>query len=130
MANSAYWPFGLLADGVVVVHLLFIVFAVVGGFLALWRLWVAAVHLPAMAWAAYVEFSGRICPLTPLENHYRALAGTDGYSGGFIEHYLLPLIYPAGLTREIQYVLGGVVIAINVLAYALVWARLWRRRAD
>lgn len=119
--------YGWMADAVVALHALFIVFAVLGGFLALWRPWIAAVHLPAMAWAAYVEFSGRICPLTPLENELRALAGERGYSGGFIEHYILPVMYPAGLTRDVQLVLGAAVIAINLLAYGLLVRKLARR---
>jgi len=119
--------YGWLADAVMVIHLLFIVFAVFGGFLALWRPWIAALHLPAMAWAAYVEFSGRICPLTPLENVYRALAGETGYTGGFIAHYITPVVYPARLTRGIQWVLGLAVIAINLLAYGLLARRLAAR---
>ncbi len=118
-----------MADGVVAIHAMFIVFAVLGGFLALWRSWVALLHLPAMAWAAYVEFSGRICPLTPLENELRALASERGYSGGFIEHYLLPVMYPAGLTRDVQLVLGAAVVAINLMAYGLLARRLAARRS-
>jgi hypothetical protein len=119
--------YSMLADGVVLLHLLFIVVAVLGGFLVLWRPWLAAIHLPAAAWAAYIEFAGGICPLTPLENRYRQLAGEGGYSGGFIEHYITPLIYPDGLTREIQFGLGLTVIAINVLAYGLLLRKLRRR---
>ena len=109
----------LLADGVVVLHLLFIAF-VVGGAALLWR-WPRLVwlHLPAAAWGAFVELSGAICPLTPLENHLRALAGEAGHAQGFVEHYLLPLIYPQALTHEVQLVLGGAVVAINALLYAL-----------
>jgi len=118
-----------MADGVVAIHAMFIVFAVLGGFLALWRPWVALLHLPAMAWAAYVEFSGRICPLTPLENQLRALAGERGYSGGFIEHYILPVMYPAGLTRDVQLVLGAAVVAINLIAYGLLARKLAARRS-
>lgn len=119
--------YGLLADGVVAIHALFIVFAVLGGFLALWRPWIALVHVPAALWGAYVEFSGRICPLTPLENRFRDLAGEAGYAGGFIAHYITPLIYPAGLTREIQLWLGVVVVAINLLAYGLLARKLLAR---
>lgn len=119
--------YGLLADAVVAVHGLFVVFAVLGGFLALWRPWIALVHIPAALWGAYVEFSGRICPLTPLENRFRDLAGEAGYTGGFIAHYITPLIYPAGLTREIQFWLGAVVIAINLLAYGLLVRKLLAR---
>lgn len=119
--------YDLLADGVVILHGLFIVFAVLGGFLALWRPWIALVHVPAALWGAYVEFAGRICPLTPLENHYRSLAGEVGYAGGFIAHYITPLIYPEGLTREIQLWLGLIVVAINVLAYGLLARNLLSR---
>jgi Protein of Unknown function (DUF2784) len=119
--------YGWLADLVVAIHLAFIVFAALGGFLTLWRTWVAALHVPAMAWAAYIEFAGGICPLTPLENQLRARAGELGYSGGFIEHYIMPVMYPVGLTREIQFVLGAAVIAINLLAYGLLVRKLARR---
>ncbi len=113
----------VLADAVLVFHLFFVAFALAGGLLAFrWR-WIPAVHLPALAWAAFVEFTGRICPLTPLENHLRAAGGQAGYPGGFIEHYLLPLIYPAALTREIQFVLGAGLLAFNVAVYALLWRR-------
>lgn len=114
-----------LADAVVLLHLAFVVFAVAGGLLALrWR-WLPLVHLPALGWAAFVEFSGRICPLTPLENQLRAASGAAGYSGGFIEHYLLPVLYPAALTRELQWTLGAGLVLINLAVYLLVW---WRRR--
>ena len=119
----------LLADGVVVLHLLFIAF-VVGGAALLWR-WPRLVwlHLPAAAWGAFVELSGATCPLTPLENRLRALAGEAGHAQGFVEHYLLPLIYPAALTREVQIVLGGAVVTINAALYALwLWSRLRRER--
>lgn len=119
--------YDLLADGVVVLHGLFIVFAVLGGFLALWRPWIAFVHVPAALWGAYVEFSGRICPLTPLENRFRDLAGEVGYTGGFIAHYITPLIYPEGLTRETQLWLGLIVVAINLLAYGLLARKLLSR---
>ncbi len=110
--------YGLLADLTVLLHAAFIVFAVFGGLLVLRWPRIAWLHLPAVLWAAFIEFSGRICPLTPLENHYRDLAGESGYSGDFIEHYVLPVIYPAGLTRNIQLWLGIGVVAVNVLAYA------------
>jgi hypothetical protein len=114
------------ADAVLLLHGVFILFVVAGGLLALrWPL-AAAVHLPCAAWGAYIEFSGGICPLTPLEQRLRALAGEAGYSGGFIEHYLLPLIYPAGLTPTVQVVLGSGVIVVNLIVYGLV---LRRRRS-
>jgi len=116
----------LLADGVVAVHALFIVFVVLGGFLAWrWR-WVAALHLPCAAWGVLIEFRHWICPLTPLENHLRAKAGAQGYEGGFIEHYLLPVIYPGGLTPQAQLVLGGAALAVNLVAYGVLVRRLLR----
>lgn len=117
----------VLADLVVGLHALFVVFVVAGGLLALSRPWVAAVHLPAAAWGALIEFRGWICPLTPLENSLRASAGQGGYQGGFIEHYLLPVLYPAGLTRGVQVVLGSLVIAINLAIYAVLLRRRRRR---
>ena len=120
--------YGLLADLTVLLHAAFILFAVLGGLLALRWAWVAWLHVPAVLWAAFVEFSGRICPLTPLENHYRELAGENGYSGGFIEHYLLPVIYPAGLTRNIQLWLGLCVLAVNLVCYSLIIRRYVKGR--
>lgn len=115
----------LLADAVLVLHLLFVAFAVMGGLLALrWR-WMPWLHLPALAWGATVEFTGWICPLTPLENALRQAGGQAGYQGGFIEHYLVPLLYPAALTRELQWTLGTGLVLFNLLVYGLLW---WRRR--
>jgi hypothetical protein len=116
-----------LADLVVVVHALFVVFAVLGGALVLWRPWIAWLHLPAAVWAVLIEFFGWICPLTPLENALRARAGAATYSDGFISHYVLRALYPAGLTPEIQWVLGGIALGVNILMYTLVLRR--RRRA-
>ena len=118
----------LLADAVVMVHLLFIVFAVCGGFLALRWPWLALAHLPAACWGAFVELTGRICPLTPLENELRHAAGQAGYPGSFVDHYLLPIIYPAGLTRDIQFALAAVVIVVNVAAYGCLLLRRRRSR--
>ena len=113
----------LAADTVLVVHLAFIVFVVFGGLLALrWR-WMPWVHLPAAVYGAAIEFIGWTCPLTPLENHLRERAGQDGYPGGFVEHYLLAVIYPAGLTESVQIALGTAVIVVNVVIYAVVWRR-------
>ncbi len=117
-------PYRILADLVVGVHALFVVFVVFGGLLALRWPWVAAAHLPAAVWGALIEFRGWVCPLTPLENSLRASAGQAGYQGGFIDHYLLPVLYPTGLTREVQVVFGSLVIAVNLVVYGLV---LWRR---
>jgi hypothetical protein len=116
------------ADLIVLLHLLFIVFVVAGGFLVLRWTWVALLHLPAVIWGAYIEFSGTICPLTPLENHFRHLAREKGYSSGFIEHNLIPLIYPAGLTHDIQVFLGLLVITINLISYAFILLRCFGRQ--
>jgi len=116
----------IAADLVVLIHFTFVLFVVFGALLAL--RWPRAVflHLPAAVWGALIEFQGWICPLTPLEIRLRSLGGQAGYTGGFIEHYILPLLYPSGLTRTFQLTLGMVVVAINVLLYALVWFR-WHR---
>jgi hypothetical protein len=113
----------LAADAVLMLHGVFILFVVAGGLLALRWPAAAALHIPCAAWGAYIEFSGGICPLTPLEQRLRTLAGEAGYSGGFIEHYLLPLIYPAGLTPTVQVLLGSGVILVNLAVYALVLRR-------
>jgi uncharacterized protein DUF2784 len=113
----------LLADALVVVHLLFIAFVAGGGFLLLRWPRLAWLHLPAAAWGAAVEFMGWICPLTPLENHFRKLAGGGAYAGDFVEHYLIPLLYPEQLSRDDQFILGAAVLGVNLLAYALAWRR-------
>ncbi len=96
-----------LADLVLVLHLGFIVFVVAGGLLALRWGWAPLVHLPAALWGVFVEVSGRVCPLTPLENALRRAAGASGYSGGFMEHYLVPVVYPSALSHPVQLVLAG-----------------------
>ena len=112
-----------LADIVVLTHLTFILFVLFGGLLALrWR-WVPWAHVPAAAWGAALEFFGWSCPLTPLENSLRRLSGSAGYSGGFIEHYLMPIIYPEEFTRELQLFLGCVLVVLNVAVYLVVWRR-------
>ncbi len=116
--------FSLLADVVLVVHLTFIVFVLAGGLLALrWKraIWF---HLPAAVWGVLIEVAGWICPLTPLENRLRAKAGELGFQGTFVERYLLPLVYPEGLTRNVQLALAGVVLVANAFVYAVV---IWRR---
>jgi hypothetical protein len=113
----------LLANALVLLHLAFILFVVGGGLLVAWKRKIVWLHLPAVIWGAAIEFMGWICPLTPLENHFRRLSGASGYEGGFIEHYLLPLIYPETLTAATQYVLGGLVLAINFLIYFWLWRR-------
>jgi hypothetical protein len=115
----------LLADAAVAFHFAFIAFVVLGGVLVLRKPRVAWLHLPAVAWVVYLELTGAICPLTPLENALRTRAGQAGYEGGFIDHYLMPVIYPAGLTPQVQTVLGIAVLLLNLVVYA----RLWRRRA-
>lgn len=108
-----------LADLLLIIHFAFILFVVGGGLFALRYRFLVVLHLPALVWGVYVELSGRVCPLTPWENHLRRLAGEEGYSGGFIEHYLLPVIYPQDLTRELQISLGFSLAAINVVVYAV-----------
>lgn len=112
-----------LADLVVLLHFLFILFVLLGGLLVLRRPRLAWLHLPAVAWGALIEFVGWICPLTPLENALRRSAGEAGYTQGFIAEYLLPVIYPAGLTRDMQWLLGAVVLLVNLAVYALVLYR-------
>lgn len=116
----------LLADLVVLLHAAFVAFVVLGGFLAWrWRPLVWA-HVPCAIWGALIEFKGWICPLTPLENYLRRRAGLEGYAGGFIEHYVIPALYPAGLTRPAQALLGALVVVVNVVAYGVLWRRTLR----
>ncbi|MGE5320793.1 MAG: DUF2784 domain-containing protein [Hyphomicrobiaceae bacterium] len=117
----------ILADTLVVAHLLFVAFVMAGGcLLARWPK-LAGLHLPAVAWGAYIELSGGICPLTPLENHLRVLGGGRSYSGDFVERYLLPVLYPENLSVPLQQVLGWLVVLVNLMVY--VWAyRAWRRK--
>ena len=114
-----------LADVVVLVHFGFVLFVVLGGLLVLRRPKVAWVHVPAAVWGALIEFGGWICPLTPLENHLRALGREPGYEGGFVEHYIVAIMYPAGLTRGMQLAIGLFVLAVNGYVY---WRLLSRRR--
>lgn len=122
--------FRLVADALVVLHLAFILFVVAGGLLA-WR-WprLAWVHAPAAVWGALVEFRGWTCPLTPLENQFRRMAGDAGYAGRFIEHYVIPVIYPTGLTQSVQIMLGLLVIAVNVAVYAGLFVRRRAKRTS
>lgn len=116
----------LAADALVLLHLVFILFALLGGLLALkWRP-VLALHLPAALWGVLVEVMHWRCPLTRWENLMRQAAGQAGYADSFIEHYLWPLIYPAGLTPAIQWLLGALVLAVNLLIYRRIYQR-WRR---
>ena len=118
----------IAANFTVLIHFSFICFVVVGGFLALrWRRLIF-VHLPCVIWGVLIEFKGWICPLTPLEYWFRELSGSSGYDVGFIEYYLLPVIYPSGLTREIQYVLGGFVLLVNLIAYVLLALKIYAKK--
>ena len=111
------------ADAVLFLHFAFIVFVVIGGLLAIWRRGVIYIHLPAALWGIFVEITGRVCPLTSLENTFRIKAGNAGYSKSFVEHYLLGIIYPEGLTREVQYFLGALVVVVNVAIYLWLFYR-------
>ncbi len=112
-----------LADAVVLLHLTFIVFVVLGGVLVLrWR-WLPWVHLPAVVWGGMLEFFGWLCPLTPLENALRRAGGSSVYSESFIGHYLLPIIYPADLTRNVQLFLGFALLLINFAIYSVAYRR-------
>ena len=111
--------YSLAADTLLIVHFLFIGFVVLGGWLVFkWR-WLVFLHLPAAAWGALIEFQGWLCPLTPWEQQFRQAAGEASYKTGFIEHYLMPLIYPANLDYDMQLVLGSFVIIINLIIYGL-----------
>ena len=116
----------IAADLLLVFHLGFVCFVVAGGLLVLkWR-WLMLLHLPAAVWGALIEFQGWLCPLTPWEQQFRLAAGQAGYHGGFIEHYLLPVLYPAGLDRDMQLIFGSMVIAINAVVYG--WLILRSRK--
>ena len=116
-------PYHVAADGVLILHFAFVLFVALGGFLVLlWRR-VAWVHVPAVLWGPLIEFTGWICPLTPLEVSLRRAAGGEGYAGDFLEHYIIAALYPESLTRGAQMVLGAVVLVVNVAIYAAV---LWR----
>ena len=121
-------PYAWLAGLVLVAHLLFVAFVVLGGLLVLRRPALAWVHVPCAAWAAFVEFSGLVCPLTPIENALRRAGGEPGYAGDFVGHYVAAVLYPAGLTRGVQIVLGASVVALNLAVYGLLVAR--RHRAS
>ena len=116
-----------MADLIVLLHFAFVVFVVLGGLLALRWPRIAWLHVPAVIWGALIEFTGWICPLTPLENRLRRAAGEAGYQGDFIAHYILPALYPDGLTRSDQLVLGGIALALNIAIYTAVIVR--HRRA-
>ena len=118
--------FRLAADAVIVVHAAFVAFVVLGGALvARWPRLVWA-HVPAAVWGAFIEFAGWICPLTPLENELRYRGGLTRYEGDFVEQYLLPILYPEHLSRNVQFVLGALVIVVNAAAYWYVIRRATR----
>ena len=117
----------IAADLLVLLHLFFILFVVAGGLAVFKWPWMAFVHLLASVWGALIEYKSWICPLTPLENRLRQFAGDDGYTEGFIEHYILPLVYPPGLTRDMQMTLGTIVVVINMLIYGVFVYRLLRQ---
>ena len=119
--------YAVLADAVVVLHGAFILFVIFGGVLVFWRRGLAWLHLPCMIWGVLGSFYAWVCPLTDLENYWRAAAGDRGYEGGYIEHYLLPLIYPAAMTRGMQLALGLGLLTVNLLVYGLAWRR-WQVR--
>lgn len=118
--------FAVLSGVVVLLHLSFVLFVVLGALLALRWPWAPYLHVPGVIWGAYIEFSGGICPLTPLESDLRARAGLNGYSGDFVGRYLLPMLYPDGLAREAQVVLGITALGINLALYG--WLLQRRRR--
>ena len=120
--------YDLLATAVVLLHFSFVLFVVGGGLLLYKWPWLAWLHLPAVIWAALLEFNSWVCPLTPLEQQLRSAAGQAGYSGGFVDHYLLALLYPVGLDGNMQIILGSLVVVINVLVYGVLgWHRKGRR---
>ncbi len=124
--NSSTMAYRLLADALVLLHATFVAFVVLGGFLA-WR-WrsVAWAHVPCAVWGVLIEYKGWLCPLTPVENDLRRRAGLEGYPGGFIEHYVIPTLYPAGLTPPRQLILGSFALAVNLVAYGLLVRRRLR----
>jgi len=118
----------LAADAVVILHLAFAAFVVAGGLLVCkWR-WIAWLHVPAVVWAVLLEFNGWLCPLTPLEIEMRAAGGQAGYAGGFIEHYILPVLYPTALDAKMQLAIGVLVIVMNIVVYG--WVLLRLRKAE
>ncbi len=124
----------VFADLILLVHFAFVLVAIFGGLAVLYRRWLAWVHLPIVAWATLINLAGWVCPLTPLEIRLRQAAGEAGYAGGFVEHYLLPVLYPAldpmlpaGWQAHLGLIAGLAVLIWNVLVYTLVWWRKWRR---
>lgn len=121
-------PYALLADLVLIFHAVFVIWVIFGAFAAFWKPWLIWLHLPALLWGATVAGMGWICPLTPLENALRSLAGAQPYGGDFIQHYLTAMIYPRGLSRGVQAGLAVLLVVGNVLLYAMLYRR--RRHSD
>jgi len=109
----------ILADFFLIIHLCFIIFAIFGGLFVLKRRWIALLHIPAVLWGGFVNVTGGICPLTPLEIQHRIASGQEGYESGFIEHYIEPIVYLSGSSRELEIALGVVVVVWNILVYAV-----------
>jgi hypothetical protein len=122
--------YNFLADFVVVLHSFFVLFVLLGGFLVLWKSSMAWYHIPVVFWAASIEFFGWICPLTPLEDMLREKGGVAGYDTGFVEHYIMPILYPVSLTRQMQISLGIIVLGINIGIYLTVWNRMRKAGRD
>jgi hypothetical protein len=123
-------PYGIFADIVVLIHLTFVIFAVLGAGLIIWRRWIIWLHIPAFLWAIWIECTGGICPLTPLENWLRIKGGQGAYEGDFVATYLLPVLYPAGLTRNAQIILAMMAIVINVAIYGSIFYKRSRKKRD
>ena len=119
---------GIATDIIVLAHLGFIVFVALGGFLVVRWPKIALLHLPCVLWGVLIAFGGWICPLTHLEMHFRQLSGQVGYDGGFIDHYVMPIVYPAGLTRGMQIAFGVIILAVNLCAYGRLLVNLTKRR--
>ena len=119
----------LLADFVLCFHFGFVIFALFGGLLVLFRRRAAWLHVPAVLWSSVVNLAGWVCPLTPIENRFRSLAGQEGYQGGFIEHYIGNLVYPGGMTRDLELTAGVSVVAWNLIVYAFVIYRSRHKRS-
>lgn len=115
----------LFADIILFFHFAFVVFAIFGGLIVLYKRRVAWVHVPVVLWSSAINLAGRVCPLTPLENFFRSAAGQAGYKGGFMEHYIMPLIYPGGMPRELEIVAGVSILIWNgfMYLYIAIWAR-------
>ena len=120
----------VVADFIIIIHFGFIVFIVLGGLLVFRWPKLMWLHLPAVAWGVVIELAGFICPLTPLENRLRIAAGESGYSSGFIDQYLIPVVYPDGLNRPTQIALGALVISINLVLYGVVVAKRKRNKEN